>query len=739
MRSQTTATQERRAQPGAFRPKVLHAALLFAFASGAIADETTQTSSAKRLDGEQELRAVTVTARRSEELAKDIPFSISTISGEEAEARRLHSLEDVLRQIPSLDFVVNMGVANTTLRIRGVGALQKVSGDDTSVVINVDGMPMSATNATLNVLDAERVEVLKGPQGTLFGRNSEAGAVNVVTRKPTRWLEGQVRTELGKDRQRLLEGVISGPLSDNVAARLAIRGSGVDSYIRNDQDGNPISKPRELSGRASLLWDIAPSSKLNVSASREDQEDLDRVYLLHPYGEKPHSSIPPGSETNRREVDRYNVEFTHNFEHAALTALTGYARTTHRSTTPIYEGRTYTRLIGFEPDAIWNSRAGEKIHNHELRLSSAPGAKLFWVVGANMLNSDRTLDRFDSYDTFFPDNPTTSNAHREFSTNAKALFGETTFPIAEATKLTLGGRYTWEKKTYQAQWLASAANPSPIREARDAQNLSDNYATGRLALSHALNPQTNIYGIYARGYKTGGFDDEGVNFIYGAADTPYKAATVDSYEIGLKYESTDRRLGLNLALFFNMVKNDHMLAFNPITMATYKENHDTESRGLELEGQWQIGGGWALSGGLAYTQAKITGKNKQGSAVKEGNGVPEVPRWGGTLTISHRTAISPMLGFGNSVLETRLTNRYVGVRSADPQNTFDLKAYNKLDLRTGIRVGGTEIYVWADNLLDKQYDLYGYHIDAYFPGGSDARIGMPGRGRSFGLGLSHAF
>lgn len=739
MKFPTAALPQHTIQAGNLRPTALHVALLFAFTSGAMAAEKTSHSTAKPAGEEQELHAVTVTARRSEELAKDIPFSISAISGEEAEARRLYNLEDILRQIPSLDFVVNMGSANTTLRIRGVGALQKVSGDDTSVVISVDGMPMSATNATLGVLDTERVEVLKGPQGTLFGRNSEAGAINIVTRKPTRWLEGQLRAEIGQDNQHLLEGVISGPLGDAVAARLAVRGSGMDSYIRNDQDGGPLNKPKESSGRASLRWDIAPDTRLDVSAGREELRDRDAIYQLQPYGDPPHSSIPPGSERNRRVVNRYNAELTHNFERAALTLLTGYARTTHRSTTPIYEGRTYTRLIGFEPDALWNSSAKENVRNHELRLASMPGAALFWVVGGNVLDSDRTLDRFDSYDTFYPDNPTASDAHRTFSTEARALFGEITVPVAAATKLTAGGRYTREKKTYRAHWQATAANPGPVRAARDDQKLSDGYATGRLALSHALNPQANLYAVYARGYKTGGFDDEGVNFIYGAPDAPYKAAVVDSYETGLKYESADRRLGLNVAVFLNKVQNDHLLAFNPQTMATYKENHDTESRGVELEGQWQIDRHWTLSGGLAYTRAKIAGDETQGGAARKGNGIPEVPRWGASLSVSYRTALGPLLGLGNPMLETRLTNRYVGERPADPQNTFDLKAYNKLDLRAGIRQGGTEIYLWADNLLDEQYDLYGYYIAPYFPGGADARIGMPGRGRAAGIGISHMF
>lgn len=724
------------------RPQRTSLAIALAASLGLLGPATQAADATAAAADTITLDTVTVSARRAQEQLKDIPFSVTAISGEEAESRRLHTLEDVLRQTPGIDFVTNMGIANTTLRIRGVGALQKVSSDDTSVVINVDGMPMSAASATLNVLDVERVEVLKGPQGTLYGRNSEAGAVNIVTRKPTRWFEGQIRTEIGEDNHRLVEGVASGPLSDTVAARVAVRGSGIDNHIENARDGKPLNKPREQNGRASLLWQIGADTALTVSAGREVQKHRDWLYLLHPYGDPAQVDGPPGGESNRRAVNRYNAELTHQFDRAALTLLSGYSRTHHDSTTPIYEGRTYTQLIGFAPDASWTSVAREKAWNHEVRLASAPQARVFWVVGLNSFRADRSLDRIDSYDTFYPDNPTASDTFRDFTTDADALFAEATWPLTDATKLTLGGRYTRERKTYEALWIASPENSSPIREARDHQTLSDNYATGRIALSHALNPQLNVYGIYARGYKAGGFDDEGTNFNTAfQPDAPYKAAKVDSYETGFKYASADRRLALNAALFLNQVQNDHLLMFDPQSMTTNKDNRDTESRGFEFDAQWRATQTLTLSGGITYIRAKIKGAGTAGddSGVRSGNDVPEVPRWGATVSATYATALPAMPGLRAPRLNATLTNRYVGERAADPANNFDLKAYNKLDLRLGVQQGGTEVYLWADNLLDKQYDLYGYYIAPYLPGGADARIGAPGRGRSLGVGLTMMF
>lgn len=711
-------------------------ALGLAFAATTAAAETDAT----KAEGSITLDTVTVTARRNEELAKDVPFSVSTISGDNAEARRLYSLEDILRQTPGVDFVVNSGAANTTLRIRGVGSLQKVSGDDSSVVINVDGMPLSAANANLNVLDAERVEILKGPQGTLFGRNAEAGAVNVVTRRPTRWFEGYARAETGQARHQLLEGAVSGPLTDTLGARLAMRSSGIDSIRTNVRDGAPLNKPREFAVRGSLLWEPTAQTRLFVTAGHEFLKNRDvTIYGLYPYGRRGWVDVPRGGEWSRREGQRYTAELTHEMDGSVLTFLSGYAGTKGDFLSSVYEGRTYQWLLGFKPDARWRVPSTEKTYNQEIRLASKPGAPVFWVAGLNFYRADRSKDNRDAYDNYYPANPYNADIGRRFKTDAQAAFGEVTLPVQEKTKLTLGARYTWEKKRYDAHWLAKPNNPNAIREAHDAQSLKESYATGRVALSHTLNQRVNVYGVYARGHKAGGFNDEGTNFTAGLADPAYKPGIVDSVETGFKFESSDKKVALNAAIFLNKVTDDHLLTYDVQSFAALTENYDTKSKGLELEGSWHVGRGWTVSGGLVYIDARIKGSKPSSAGGVSGNRTPEVPKWAASLSVSHRMALPTFLGMGSPVLQTHLSSRFVGTRPADPQNSFNLTAYNKLDLRVGIQDRNTEIYFWADNLLNKQHDLYGYYIPPYMPGGADARIGAPGRGRSLGVGVNVAF
>lgn len=140
------------------------------------------------------LEQLTVTARHVKESAKDIPITINIIDDKQITEKRETTLEKALNDTVGVQVISNMGGAKS-IRMRGVGSILPMSGDDSSVSINVDGMPQSINNTTLNLLDVERIEVLKGPQGTLFGRNSEAGAINIISNKPTRYLEAGFRTD----------------------------------------------------------------------------------------------------------------------------------------------------------------------------------------------------------------------------------------------------------------------------------------------------------------------------------------------------------------------------------------------------------------------------------------------------------------------------------------------------------------------------------------------------------------
>lgn len=709
--------QGRRDRPRA--PSTLTAALLAALASlpcvsfGQAGERSGPADDATAAVAE--LPAVTVTARRAEERAKDIPFGINVIDGEDIQTRRQQTLEDALRSTPGVNVWSDGSPHSANILIRGTGSINPVSMDDGSVALSIDGVPISMRNLSLGTLDVERVEVLKGPQGTLFGSNSRAGAINVTTNKPTRHQEGHVRAEYGQDRQHLEEAVVSGPLSESLSGRVAIRNSGSDHWVENARTGDPLSRPRSLMFRGSLLWEDGPGTNALFVAERDAAERGPGLVVLRPHGDRPAMDVTPGLfDRNEKTVERYSVTINHDLAASRLTSVTAY---TALDTDFVggYDARAMQAMFGVSAENMQRSMIDGHTVSQDLRWSSLPDAPVFWVAGANLSRAERTFDQVYLGNGL--------RAAREYETDSHGVYGEVTYPLTDALKLTGGVRHTWDRKAYDATYGGTVP---------DRRRLRDDYSTGRVALSYAVTPATNLYGALSRGYESGGVSDYPTQV---ADSVPYKPAVSNAAEVGFKTESTDGRFALNGALFVTRVRDDHLLGFDPASFATATVNADTESRGAELQGEWRFANGFALSGGVSYIDAEITSSvsGVSGGDVRKGNRSPDIPQWSGNLGVAYTRSLPAFMGLSSPVLNSRLDYQYVGTRTADPQNHFELKKYQKVDLRVGVASGNTEAYVFGSNLLDEQYDLYG------FAPSPTVFVGAPARGRTVGIGLAHYF
>ncbi|MBC3361561.1 TonB-dependent receptor [Pseudomonas sp. SWRI154] len=666
-----------------------------------------------------ELPVSTVTARMEQEDPRNLPISLSVISGEQLRTQRLDTLESALRNTAGVNVNSSGGPNDFNVLIRGVGSLYQMSMDDSSVAFNIDGVPVASRSLGFGTLDIDRIEVLKGPQGTMSGAIGQAGAVNITTRQPTREPEGYVRGEVGQEGQFLSEGAIGGPISDSLSGRLAVRRAGYDSWIDNDRTNDPITKPRNEAYRASLLWDLNDDTHVLFSAERQKTERATNSLVLRPYGSDPSLDLSPGLfDDNYKTTERYTVKLDHDFANSRLTSTTATSTADFEGLVA-YDSKLMGALYG-TPSEYWAvDKSFERSWSQDLHLSSLPDADTFWIAGLAASRNER------SYDTPRNTYGTADARFRDFTTTTYAGYGEITFPLTERLKLTTGYRHSWDRKTYDGQYFAGASAVD------DSRKLTDHYGTGRVALSYALTAQTNVYVQLARGYKSGGFNDYAAQV---SDSEPYKAAVSRAVELGFKSETEDRRGSLNGALFYTRVHDDHLLGYNAATFATNAFNADTRTRGAELEGTWHFDHDLTVAASVTYLDAKITSavQGIQAGDVAAGNRTPDVPRWSGNLNIGWRHPLGTFASLGETTLNTSLNYRLVGERAADPQNHFNLDNYEKLDLRAGLESRFGEVYAFADNLLNQTYDTYGFYSDP-------VAYGAPARRRTLGVGYTYQF
>lgn len=662
-------------------------------------------------------------AGNKDENAADVAGKQAAISldARQVESRRLLSFEDVLRSTPGVSVNSSGGTNVSTIYVRGVGSLYPMSLDDSPVGVAIDGNPVSARNMSLATLDVDNIDILKGPQSTRYAGLNAAGLVDVTTRQPTRETEGYIRAEYGQERQRLLEGAIGGPISEDLSGRFALRYSGSDHWVTNLQNGEPLTEPHDLAYRGSLLWDIDDRTSALFSLEKREMKGLPNLLVLRPYGDEPGLDITPGTYDDvKKSVDRYAVRVQHDFNTTRLTSRTAFTKSASTDVAA-YDGNLNQAMYGY-PSEYWIvDEARERVFNQSVELSSLPDDPISWLLGAAVERGDR------SYDTPRNAYGSAEPKYRQFDTTRYGIFGEITYPVQEDLKLTAGLRQSWQRTSYDGEYHSGGSISS------DSRGLSESFTTGRLGITYSITPQTDLHATLSRGYTPGGFN---IYATQPADSEPYRGATTDMFEIGFRSELDGGRFAVSGSAYVNRVKDNHLLSYDSMTYVVSALNADTRSMGAELQGTWRSDHGLEVTAGLSYVDAEIR-SNVYGVGdgdVLAGNNVPDVSPWSASLAVSHRQELSGFLGLSEPVLTTGLSYRYVGERPADPQNHFDLKAYHKLDLRVGLSQGATEFYVRADNVLDQKYDLYGYYAPA-----SDVSYGGMARGRTFLAGLTHRF
>ncbi|MFB2579392.1 TonB-dependent receptor domain-containing protein [Acinetobacter sp. c2-A9] len=328
---------------------------------------------------------------------------------------------------------------------------------------------------------------------------------------------------------------------------------------------------------------------------------------------------------------------------------------------------------------------------------------------------------------------TNGTNHKRFETQSQALFGEVTYPMTDTLSLMTGLRVGREKLSYSATVQANANNALSATGVRhDTQTLSDTATTGRIGLNYAIAPNWRVYGLYARGHKFGGFADYGTNVAFGKPDDPYKATDIDSFEVGTKYQSPDNNVNIDIALFNNRMKNDHVSLFLFPSNLTATANVDSQSRGIDVSADWRPMKGLKLNGSISYIDATVTNASPQVEAqgiTKTGNRMPQVPKFSVSVGARYEHALDNAW-LNNMRWYIGGDVRHVDSRFGQSNNLQELKAYTLFNASAGIGNNKHEFGVWGNNLNNAKYQLFGI-----MPG----NVGMVAPERSFGVSYKYNF
>jgi len=738
-----------------------------------------------------EIEEVIVTAQKKAENLQTIPLSVSAFSQELIEKTRMNSLDDIAKSTPS--FLAGMHTpTQPELSIRGIASTDREAGSDRSVVIFVDEVYVGRAGAsTFDLFDLERIEVLRGPQGTLYGRNVSGGAVNIITAKPTNESLMKFQASIGSLSLFEGRGVINGAISDNVNARASFAARTKDGYYNNVNLGvDDIQDIESLSARVQLdfLLNEDLHALVTFDASSDDVDGLGTKFFpgwlnsvddfaKYVGGAPPFRNpdgtpyIPPADMYDVANNILGSIERDSYAIYSRIVWDQGYGTWTF---IPAYRSNNLDEAqdaIGMEQRGSGPGTKGivsiqfkDEAYDAlslELRLSSpAENKSLDWVVGLYYLNED--VDRVLSFNRYLANGFSAPAFNQFLSTNSIAVFGQFTWAITERLNLTVGGRQTKDEKDWD---LAVTNTLSPAEQAAIEQELgrptglspaSELYSvstgeswskfTPRVALDFELTDDVMLYASWTEGFKSGGY----VGFASNAAAAviPYNPETVDSTEGGIKSRWFDNRLQLNASIFSmdfkEMQQRDTLQLPDGTSVGTIVNVGDAEISGIEAEFIAQVTKNLRFSGSFSVIDAEVVKTNQANprTTILAGKDLPRAPNE--TFNFSAEYLFPPDLTSGE--IGMRLDYRYVG------DHFFDLNenlagfqpSYDLWNARIEYYApdGRWNLAVWGRNLADEQYmstaqsfrtprSLAGTGIENGF-----ATVAYMGEPRTFGVTLT---
>jgi iron complex outermembrane receptor protein len=704
----------------------------------------------------QQLEEVVVTAQYREQNIQDVPIAVTAIGAQQIEAAGIFDATTIAMNVPGMAYA-EFSPGQAIISMRGITSVDDGAGLDNSVALFLDGVYIGRqAGIQFDMFDLERIEVLKGPQGTLFGRNAVGGAISVITTRPQNEFGGKAQATVGNEGILRYQGLLTGGFTDSLSGKIVVNHRSHDGFTRNTLLNKDVQDEDYLSFRGQLLWETDAMEWLaSADVWDDDRADMGRAPIANGNFDyvgtatdlgagRPGTAASPTDGYTKREGSGLSLQGDIEFGGGALTSITGF-----RSVETDWEMPSVGAPLGggydldngvFGADVVDDIDEEIDTFTQEFRWTSSTDGNIDFVTGAYFLIEDTDREEQFRIDTnsvatgqFTVGNEYTRT---ENETTSYALYGQGNWHINDAWTLTFGGRWTRDERDY----TASAVNCA-LDEAERAAAGFPNFAPcegvgGSLSIiaevfkvstsnswtdfspmaSVQFQPNDNImyFGTVSTGYKSGGF--AGSQGVASAATNPVNPEDVINYEAGFKGDFLNDTLRLNASIFFMDYTDLQVVRFGPVPGSAFGTFQTTnigsaDISGLEVDYTWAATENFSLSGYYAYLDTEISGLTlNTATGPQDFSGLPLRQSPEHSYSIIGNYAMDTSYGAWN----LRASYNYIDDQFND-YPTLDetvIEAAKLLDASVSWTSpeGMYTVLLWGKNLTDERYVTHSYRI-----------------------------
>ena len=696
-----------------------------------------------------QLQEVVVTARRREENITNVPATVTAFTAQQIEQAGIESPRDFIQLTPNVTFVETQNIGTAFVIARGIA---QARNSEPSMAVVVDGVQQAnPSQFDQDLFGISEIQVLKGPQGGLYGRNAIGGAILITTQAPTNTPQYSVKLGVDNGPGGSVLGTASGPLPIGSSLKYiaSLYYDNTSGYIENEYLHQRADPYIDTAGRFRVIWQ--PSDNLSVDARTSFSQVETRAYYYNIVSDVNDVSLPV--QVNNTGIDDRNmfdnsIKVDDNLGFATLTSVTAYDTLSEIDTGDAYDflpikQSFFYHLLGFDLNqaqylTTWSA-------SEDLRLASPINQRIQWVAGVYGIHTQRFISTGNMIDTgngVYPVyyTPTTNPLNPQFSflsdgqnNGAWAAYGDLTAELTSQLELALQLRYDndhREDTTDTPEAYLAAVNIAGFPAGYTGENRKVDFSATqpKVTLRYKPDQDLTVYADWGRGFRSGGFNQTGVGAvaasegILGVSDI-FKAEVADTWEAGVKGEMLDRRLLFDLAGYYTTSHDPYFFVFLAINSTQNLGNIDEVIyKGIDFSSTALLTDRLQLDLGYGYTDSRIT--HDQDPTVI-GNQAPDVSKYTINVGLQYR---QPLLANGDNLL-ARVDYQRIGDTWWDPQNDTVRNPVDLVNARLSFDAGSWQISAWSKNLFNKLYNA------EFSPGGFVFKA-LP---RTYGLEGTYTF